>query len=35
MAPTLVTKWFIHAKILEFYKGLQQCNLLAIYRLSD
>jgi hypothetical protein len=27
MAPTLATKWSIHAKILKFYEGLQQCNL--------
>jgi hypothetical protein len=35
MALTSVTKWFIHAKILEFYEGLQQYNMPAIHRLSD
>jgi hypothetical protein len=34
MAPTSVTKWFIHTKILESYEELQQYNLSAIHRLS-
>ena len=35
MAPTLTTKWFIYVKTLEFYEGLQQCNLLTVHCLSD
>jgi hypothetical protein len=34
MAPTSPTKWFIHAKNLEAYKELQQCNLPAVHCLS-
>jgi hypothetical protein len=35
MVPTLATKWFIHAKTQEFDEGLQQYNLLVVYRLSN
>ena len=35
MAPTLATRWFIHAKTLEFDERLQQFYLLAIHHLSD
>jgi hypothetical protein len=35
MAPTSETKLFIHVNFLEFYEGLQQCNLPTVHRLSD
>jgi hypothetical protein len=35
MASISAIKWFIRAKNLEFYEGLQQYNLSAVYCLNN
>jgi hypothetical protein len=35
MTPISATRWFIHAKTLEFDEELQQYNLPVVHHLND